>query len=449
MSNPNSGPHCNLSPATQWLKKTLLATLVFVTTATVWAGEGPQGESLAVCEAPLPDLARAAELEPLCARNPLFLHSFGKLLNAAHRFTEAAERLEAAILHDPDYWLAQVDFAIALEGMGDIASADGVWAELADNPAALISLAERQRLDQKLRSSWLNNEKNTLGVAVGYDDNLLGSTRYSNLVLTFPTAEVPVAIIKSEQQRGGRFVRVDLGRGGDLYVAPESRWSYTLVASHSASIDYHLGDLSHIGARLERAPEGQQGWYGSSVLLYQYRGTHASTVQTHFGGGYERDASLLGLRCRVRLGGEAYATHYPDAAVLDGRYTGLLVHGVCPGAQMQYQLRAGEDAPTDDRRPGGTQRHYSARLTHTAALGDGWLSTEVDFFRQIDSTGYSPLLENNARRKLSRGIGRLEYRWNRDAYTPYISVEWMDQRSNLPLFEPRNWIVTAGIRHPW
>ena len=442
MLNPNSGP-------VRWLKKTLPALLVFLLAATAGADDGQEGGRPGACEAPLPDLARATELEPFCERNPVFLHRFGQLLNAAQRFADAAERLEAALLFDPERWSVQVDFAVALEGLGDLASADGLWAALAENPAAQAWLAERQIRRDSARSAWLNNERNTLGVSIGYDNNLLGATRYTSLNLTFPTADVPVVIVKSEQQRGGRVVRVDLDRGGDLYADAESRWSYAVVASHSASIDYRQGNLSHLGARLERAPEGAQGWYASSVLQYQYRGTRASTVQTHLGGGYEQDAGLPGLRCRLRVGGEAYATHYPDNAVFDGRYTGLLVHGVCPAARIQYQIRAGQDAPTDDDRPGGTQRHYGARLTYVTPFVGGWLSAEVDFFRQIDRQGYSPLLENNTRRSLSRTIGRLEYRWVRADYAPYIGVEWMDQRSSLPLFEPRNWIVTVGIRHAW
>ena len=442
MSTPNSGLN-------RWPKITLFVLLALTLAATAWADDGTEGARLEPCEAPLGDLERAAELEPLCARNPLFLHRFGRLLNAERRFADAAERLEAALLFDPDRWLVQVDFALALEGLGDRASADGVWDALSENPAAQAWLAERQLLRGRSRSPWLNNERNTLSLAVGYDNNLLGATRYASLNLTFPTAEIPVAIIKSEQQRGGRFVRADLGRGGDLYVDAESRWSYALVASHSASIDYHLGDLSHLGARLERAPEGAHGWYASSVAAYQYRGTHASTVQTHLGGGYEQDASLLGLRCRLRLGGEAYATHYPESALFDGRYAGLLVHGVCPEARIQYQLRVGRDSPVDDDRPGGVQRHYGARVGYVSPVAGGWFSAEIDVFRQLDREGYSPLLERNARRNLTRTIGRLEYRWIRAGYAPFIGVEWMDQRSNLSLFEPRNWIVTTGIRHAW
>ena len=442
MSSPTSG-----IARRPW--KASLALLLLLAAATASAEAARADGQASDCGAPLTDLSSAVELEPLCARNPLFLHRYGKLLNAAHRFADAAERLEAALLFDPDRWPAQVDFAVALEGLGDLASANGVWAALAENPAAQTWFAEHRARRERSRASWLNNQQNTFGLAVGYDDNLLGATRYTNLNLTFPTVVIPVEIDKGAQAQGGRFVRLDLGRTGDLYSDAKSRWSYTLFGSHSASIDYRPGNLSHLGTRIERAPEGAYGWYGIGLVQYQYRGTHASTAQAYLGGGYEHDVNPFGLRCRLRLGGEAYATHYPDSAMLDGRYAGVLAHGVCPGARIQYQLRAGTDTPADGTRPGGAQQRYGVRLAHVAAVAGGWLSSEIDLFHQADRKGYSPLLENNARRSLTRVIGRLEYRWAKPRYTPYVGVEWMDQHSNLPLFAPRNWIVTAGIRHAW
>lgn len=457
MSSPNNGPSTLLSSLARWLKKALLALLILLP-AAVAAADRPERDASAnpgnpgnpsACEAPLPDLARAAELEPLCARNPRFLHRFGKLLNAAQRFAEAAERLEAALLHDPERWEVQLDFLVALEGLGDWASVESLATGLAEQPAAQAWLAEKKKRIVKRKSVWFDNERNFIGVAVGYDNNLLGATRYSTLNLTFPSSEVPVAIDKSEQQRGGRFVRVDLGRGGDLFADSDARWRYSLVASHSASIDYAPGNLSHAGARIERAPEGVQGWYGIGALQYQYRGTRASTLQSYLGGGYENEGGVFGLHCRLRWGGEFYATHYPDSAVLDGRYTGLTAQGVCPGLKIQYQFRIGQERPADTDRPGGVQDHYGVRLSHLTPFGNGWIANEFDYFRQVDSRGYSSLLDNNARRVLDRVIYRLEYRWNRPGFSPYVGFEWMDQRSNLPLFEPRNWIVTAGIRHAW
>ena len=449
MSNPNSGPSNPPSPAVHRLKKALLALLLVIPAATVAASGGPEGGNSRVCQMPLLDLARAAELEPLCGRNPLFLHRFGKLLNAAQRFTEAAEQLEAAMLYDPDRWEVQLDLMVALEGLGDWASVESLAAALAEHPDAQAWLAKQKERKAGRKSVWFDNERNFVGVAAGYDNNLLGATRYATLNLTFPTTDVPVMIAKSEQQRGGRFVRVDVGRGGDLFADDEERWRYTLFASHSASIDYTPGNLSHVGTRLERAPEGERGWYGIGALQYQYRGTQASTLQAYLGGGHETEAVGFGQRCRLRWGGELYSTWYPESAVLDGRYAGVTAQGVCPGLNIQYQLRVGQDRAVEPDRPGGDQDQYGVRLSHLAPFHKGWIANELDFFRQVDQRGYSPLLENNAPRVLGRVIYRLEYRWSHPDSSPYVGFEWMDQRSNLPLFEPRNWIVTAGLRHSW
>jgi len=452
VSTPNSCPsHCILLRSRR-LKKLCLAVPFLVAAALARAGGvaiDDVRDNSATCEAPLSDLARAVELEPRCARNPVFLHHFGQLLNAAQRFTEAAERLEGALLYDPARWQVQLDFLIALEGLGDFASVESVAAELAEQPAAQAWLAEKKKRHDPRKTVWFDNERNFVGLSAGYDNNLLGATRYSTLNLTFPSTEIPVEIDKSERQRGGRFLRVDIGRSGDLFLDKDVRWRYSLVASHSASIDYASGNLSHAGLRIERAPEGAQGLYAIGAVQYQYRGTRASTLQSFLGSGYENEGSISSLRCRMRWGGEFYSTHYPDSAVLDGRYVGVAAQGVCPGLQIQYQLRAGLDVPEESERPGGIQDHFGVRISHLTRLGNGWIANEFDYFHQVDRRGYSILLENNARRKLDRVIYRLEYRWNRPRFAPYVGLEWMDQRSNLPLFEPRNWIVSLGIRHAW
>lgn len=429
--------------------KTLVALLLTFFAAIAAAGERADGARGLVCEVPLPDLARAAELESVCDRNPTYLHRYGVLLNNAQHYAEAAERLEAALLYDPDRWEVRLDFIVALEGLGDWASVESLAADLEDRPGAQEWLADLKKRGVRRKSVWFDNERNFIGLAVGYDNNLLGATRYTTLSLTFPSTDVPVEIDRSQRQRGGRFARLDVGRGGDLFASDDARWRYGLVGSHSASIDYSAGDLSHVGARLERAPENEHGWYGIGALQYQYRGTQASTLQAYLGGGYEHEATWFGQRCRLRWGGEFYSTHYPDNAVLDGRYAGITAQGICPGLKIQYQLRAGRDTPDDVARPGRAQDHFGVRLAHLMPLAGGWLSNEFDIFRQVDQRGYSALLENNARRILDRVIYRVEYRWTYAALSPYVGVEWMDQRSNLSLFEPRNWIVTAGIRHSW
>ena len=191
------------------------------------------------------------------------------------------------------------------------------------------------------------------------------------------------------------------------------------------------------------------GSYSVGLLQQLYRGGSSTLRQWQLGSGVEWSGALAGMFCRTRFGLELQGSVYPEDRLFDGYYGGLLTHWVCPEQQLQVQLRAGVDRPVHGDRPGGDQRQYSLRLSRYFAVGNGYLAAEYDFFKQIDSKGYSPLLENNAARKLTRSVYRLEYRWSSGGLNPYVGIEWLDQAANLPLFSPRNRVLTIGIRHLW
>lgn len=288
-----------------------------------------------------------------------------------------------------------------------------------------------------------------MGLSSGYDDNLTGVTRYSSFDLTLPSGNVPVELDEDERQRGGRFARLDLGYDAEFAANVDARWRYSLMGSHTQSVDYTSANLSQAALRVERAPEGEYGWYGVGLLQYQRRGKKLSTTQGQLGSGIEWGSAPLGVACRTRLGVETLTTHYADNGLSDGRYLGLFSHWVCSDAQLQLQWRAGVDMPVRAERSGGEQRQYGLRVSRAFVLGQGVLTAEADFFRQKDQRGYSALLANNAPRALSRMIYRAEYRWNYGRLSPYVSLERMDQRSNLPLFAPHNWIFSVGLRRVW
>jgi Flp pilus assembly protein TadD len=58
-----------------------------------------------------------------CQRSAPFLAQIGRLLIAQGRYADALDHLERAIMFDPDMASAQLDYAIALAGSGDMLSA--------------------------------------------------------------------------------------------------------------------------------------------------------------------------------------------------------------------------------------------------------------------------------------------------------------------------------------
>ena len=73
----------------------------------------------------------------------------------------------------------------------------------------------------------------------------------------------------------------------------------------------------------------------------------------------------------------------------------------------------------------------------------------MEYYRQEDQHGYSPLLENNLKRNINKTLYRLEYRTQIADLGPYIGIEYVDQNANLPLFRVSNQVIYAGVRAVW
>lgn len=417
---------------------------------SVWVGLAWGGDA---CVPLRPDLDEMLANESRCLSSPDFLQALGHLLNTAGRYAEALDRLEAAIMLDPSRWAAHLEYALALEGAGDEVSATALITQLSKDstvdPEIRRELGKiRQRMTE---GRWGGNPpRTTVGFSVGYDDNLLGATRYSNLQLTLPDGNLPVTLDASEQPKPGSFVRFEFSHEHDLYQNTNARWRAVALGSYRRGVETDQADLGHLALGVQRNSMALTGGYLSILTQQLYRAGQQALWQTQLGGGVEHVTQQGGeSACRLRAGGEWYMTRYPDNAILNGRYSGLLLQALCDRAGWLMQLRLGEDRPNDAARPGGIQQQHALRLGYQNPVAGGWLSGEYEFYQQKDRKGYSALLENNARRDIKRHIWRLEYRWPYAGLMPYVGFELLDQRANLALFSPRNAIVTLGVRHAW
>jgi hypothetical protein len=129
--------------------------------------------------------------------------------------------------------------------------------------------------------------------------------------------------------------------------------------------------------------------------------------------------------------------------------------GADQAASYGMQLRVGEDQPRDALRPGGVQRRSELRAQWEGALrsplpgvlGAGRLSLQWASTRQVDSSGYSTLLSNNAPRRTVRHALLAEASWPIGAgLSALVSAEAAIQRSNLAAFSARQRSLYMGLR---
>ena len=408
-----------------------------------------------VCELPPPGtsavdaLISLRSLQAQCHKQAPYLYALGRLLNLAGQYDEAIDPLEGALLYRPDHWPSQLEYAIALEGIGDHDSALALLHNLSSNPDVdpatqlqIAALAQRQSAGNP------TDHRGNFGLSTGYDTNLMGSTHHTQFILTTPDGGLPVVLDDDQRARAGSFVRADFGYDGVLASNGSAQWRYSLLGSYRSNPGFRAADLGQWSALLERTSSGTTGPYLLGQHQALLRSNGSVLQQTQLGLGYDFVAGK-GAACRQRLGLDAKHISYPTSPEQNGRYTGVFSQTSCPAWDVQVQLRAGQDQPLHDSRPGGAQRQVSFRVSKRTQLASAALALEWEVTRQQDQKGYSTLLDNNAQRSMLRQAYRVEYRWHAGALNPYIGFEWLDQRASLSLFELKSRVVTFGFRSSW
>lgn len=410
--------------------------------------------------------AQLDAIAPACLHSAGFYAWRGTLLLAQRQPAAAIEALERALLLDPKLPGAQLDYVEALLGVGDAASARGLLEQLAarpDLPAHLRPLLARELAaasPDAWRSRWL------VTTALGLDSNLNNAPAASELTLTFPQGPVTLPLLESARpQSGAAALNIVQWQGLKPHGAQLWLLQAELRARHTAqaATRYQQADLS---ANWLQAPEAPRQWivrsgltrvdFGGQQLLQSAR---ASLLRQ-----WQAPAAMPILSaCRPSAGLELESRRYPVSPELNGRYGGLVGAINCIGADspgaaalfshqlLGLQLRLGSDQADSASRPGGHYRRAELRATWEGRYGLSRLSADYGYTRQLDASGYSPLLSGNLARQASRHSLRAELArplpppWLGGA-DGFVSVEINQQASNLAVFESRQHAVHAGLR---
>jgi hypothetical protein len=167
-----------------------------------------------------------------------------------------------------------------------------------------------------------------------------------------------------------------------------------------------------------------------------------------------------GLGCLHRVSFDAERRLQRLTALNDGRARAALWSVQCPLPGLPdwsggFALRSSVDRPQDELRPGGTQRQHSFGLRASGPVASRWRAdVSIRFSQTQDSEGYSPLLENNARRaaqptqfnlELTRptNVGLLQ------GSDIVVQLQHVRQDSNLALFAYKSTAFFSGLRWRW
>ena len=421
---------------------------------------------------PDPSVDRMLAAVPRCQKDAMFLATLGQRLNDGGRYLEAADHLERALMLDANLKDAQLSYAIALTGSGDITSAAALLEQMLSDPGmpvtlrALIQQQKAALADVAAASRFTSlsagdahalQSRFTLAARVGYDSNLMGSPNLDSLALTLSGQTLVLALDESYLARGGSYTRADAqldlrrsapdGSRWDAVASLRSRYSATLGEAGSTQADLLL-------ERSQSLPGALGTYFNASVSALESKaGMHYSAASLGAGAVWQEGATG---GCQARAGVEWQARNYLTNPVLSGRYSGLAGYWSCQqpsGLQWLLGLKTGRDAAQDPARPGGDQSQSSVRLAGympLAATGQRGLLLDFEQSQQTDASGYSPIIDDGGIRSVSRRAARLEYQQTLAVGAQWLlGLERVAQSSSLTLFQQDNWGAYSGLRVSW
>ena len=436
---------------------------------------------------PLPDsaeeleqaLLHANEAMPSCLRNADFFAWRGALQMALAQYTSAAESLERALLINPDLPAAQLDYAQVLLTQGDVEGARQLLDMVAARPDLPDHLApalqkSREQLAQGPVAVQTTATRWQLSTALAHDSNLNNAPAASQLTLTFPQGPVTLPLEKEFQSKSGaawlNAAQWQLAHAVDRQVFLLAADVRSRTTSQNGSTGYLQSGLSGYWMQDPAADSqwvGQLSWGQLRFGNQRLYSSDGGSLQRQWKIFAEQDQQRV---CRLGVGAEIENRRYPTSPSLNGLYRGLLLSANCAhGGQAggssdglditqwfdrpQYGLllRVGEDQARASGRAGGRYQRAELRLSWEARVGVSRLLADYNWTRQLDSEGYSPLFDNNARRNSARHGVRVtlayplpQPQWK--GAELFASLELSRQNSNLPAFQTRQKTIMTGLR---
>lgn len=437
----------------------------------------------AVCEVqpqyPLPQ-GRSAQHSTLqylqgvqdqCLRNSHYYAWRGALELSLGQNHAALESLERALLLEPDLPGAQLDYAQALLVQGDtLAAAEllQLLAQRSDLPPAVQDLLWQIQTQFATTEAEKNITRWQLSTALGWDSNLNSAPHTDTLHLDIPGLPgggVTLPLARSSQPQPGPLWLTQLGvqqlrpLGNDDQSALLLSGQLANRSTHtSAKTSYQQAEL---GVHWLQAPNAPAQWMLSASYSHLNYGGQSWFDEWQLSA---RRQYKLGAYCRVSAGLEWEQRSWRGSPELNGDYQGLLTAVDCATPATAHsvnslswgaQLSMGQDQPSRFDRPGGQYRRTELRSHASLSRGAWQFSGSWHYQQQSDSQGYSPFLAQGSPRhtrrqswelQASRPLGASESHPSSGQLRWFVSLQYSQQHSNIPIFGLRQHSLQTGLR---
>jgi hypothetical protein len=305
----------------------------------------------------------------------------------------------------------------------------------------------------------------------GYENNLAQSARLSELTITPPDGPITLPLARPLEPRAGGAVLLDMAWQGT--ISPTATRTYLVGAQASArhapgasDTDWHSVRLGlgayHTSGDWRWQLQGRVQYAGGALTETVLRRSDEDSLNWRLGIGAEGPAGSCSQRWYV----EAEERRYRELPINDAQLGGVAASLLCavPGLRtwtLGVSLARGQDRTRSDQRPGGDQQtsgvgvRLLAHLGRNGRSGSPWfLDAQWRYSHSEDEEGYSPLLENNARRSIKKQHFALElvgpwFESSADRVESVIQVLVSREKSNLAVFSFEAASVYGGLRYKW
>jgi tetratricopeptide (TPR) repeat protein len=384
--------------------------------------------------------------------DPRYSYLLGAVALKVPDYAAAASAFERVVVMQPENAGAWMDLAIASAELGNTVSAleyfKYVETEFNPPPALRDIIATyRRRLTAQAApaSPWRGHAQ----TAIGIDTNANSGLNVASIPLTVRDERIDLTLDPAYRARSDTYAQ----------VAADATWKHPVDGNTlelSAGVrqrsfrhehDFSTTELDASAGLQRPTALGDAGaWVyvehlslGGKALVRNMR----AVVQI------ERPHG----ECRSGLAADFEWRRYISLSALDANITWLQAGIACDLRVIDHTVqtaligRIGYDRSMDNRPGGDTRRaELAARVSGPLAYGvTVELSATLSFSR--DTLGYSPLLEQNAVRRLDRGNARILLTKPLGRYTDaMLLIEDNRYHSNLDLFEQSGKNYAVGIR---